>query len=147
MPQTSNYIGSNVTFTVLSVGLDLSYEWEFGDGSKIYKQTPPILFTHTHTHTHTAFPTVLVQPESIQNAVPGSTVTFTLTASNAISYNWVLNEGFYLEDTGRHVGTTTNTLTINNVNKLDEGTYHCIVMRELSVATDLVTLTVCKFGL
>ena len=43
-------LGSNVTFTVLAVGLDLSYEWEFGDGS-VLPDNPDYIGVDTPTFT------------------------------------------------------------------------------------------------
>ena len=47
---TNIKLGSNVTFTVLAVGLDLSYEWEFGDGS-VLPDNPDYIGVDTPTFT------------------------------------------------------------------------------------------------
>ena len=43
-------LGSDVTFTVLAVGLSLSYEWEFGDGTAL-PDNPDFIGVDTPTFT------------------------------------------------------------------------------------------------
>lgn len=81
------------------------------------------------------FPKILRQPED-QAAGIGSNVTFTVTAGNAESYEWLRN-GVVLED------QTNSTLTLENVGTADVGYYSCRVIKNSeSVPTRSASLNV-----
>ena len=71
-------------------------------------------------------------------------MSFTVWARDAIEYRWVYNGDYYLKNTARYQGVNTNTLVITDVQESDEGRYHCVVEKELSVSSQAATLTVSK---
>ena len=79
---------------------------------------------------------------------PGLTVTFTVTATTdarSPTYQWQLN-GADLDPPPAGVsGTTTNTLTIANVQESNEGMYRCVVTNDAGNTTsNAAQLTVCE---
>lgn len=80
-------------------------------------------------------PVITAQPES-QAALPGQNVTLTVTAvgSQPLAYQWLEN-GTNLTDVGNHSGSTTSTLTINNVTAANASTYSVVVTNALGTAT------------
>ncbi|HEY3763090.1 MAG TPA: immunoglobulin domain-containing protein [Verrucomicrobiae bacterium] len=68
-----------------------------------------------------AFPAIIVQPED-QLVPVGSNATFTLTAQNASSYQW-------LRDDAVLIGATNNTLTIPHAGIADVARYSCEVFK------------------
>ena len=75
-----------------------------------------------------ADPQVTVHPVHQIDIVPGSNVSFSVTATGTapLSYQWQ-KDGVYLTDGGRITGATTATLTITDVMESDEGGYRCVV--------------------
>ena len=61
----------------------------------------------------------------------GGTASYVVDVSGTInSYQWEFNNGggfVVLLADANTLGTTTNTLTLNNINAADEGTYRCVV--------------------
>ena len=71
-------------------------------------------------------PSILAAPASRTNN-PGTTATFSVTASGSnVSYQWVRN-GVTLANGGNIVGATSSTLTISSVTIGDSGSYEVIV--------------------
>lgn len=72
------------------------------------------------------------QPENIESC-EGTNVTFTVTAEpvggTSLRYQWQ-KDGIPLQDNSRISGSTTNTLTISNINLSDNGTYVVIITVE-----------------
>ena len=79
--------------------------------------------------------------------MPGSRVSFSVRSSNALKYRWVYNEDVYLKESDKYRGVNSNTLEIVDVRESDEGEYHCVVEKELSVSSHVATLTVCESAL
>ena len=69
-----------------------------------------------------------VQPVGQTNIVPGSNVSFSVTATGTapLSYQWQKGD-MNLTDGGSITGATTATLTITGVMESDEGGYRCVV--------------------
>ena len=90
------------------------------------------------------FPDLLSQPQS-QSVVSGSTVAFmvvTACLTNDV-YQWQFN-GTNLADNGRITGSSSNSLTIANVQTNDAGTYSVIVSNLAGFTNSQpATLTVC----
>ena len=93
------------------------------------------IFTNHDLHflciriTHAADPPqVTVHPVDQTNIVPGSEVSFSVTATGTapLSYQWQ-KDGVDLTDGGSITGATTATLTITGVMESDEGGYRCVV--------------------
>jgi DNA-binding beta-propeller fold protein YncE len=71
------------------------------------------------------FPTVTGQPEPL--ALPfGATAVFSVTAPNAVSYQWV-KDGDWLNDGPRTTGAQSGILTITDFQASDLGSYWCEV--------------------
>ena len=109
---------------------------------------------------HTADPPRITRhPQELNRVVPGKAVTFTVqaTGTNPLQYQWqqnrVVQEGGSEQwqqcDAGRYPDATTPKLIISNVQKLNEGSYCCVVSNcagtqtsksaELSVGKSLQT--------
>ena len=73
-------------------------------------------------------PQVTVHPVDQTDIVPGSDVSFSVTATGTapLSYQWQ-KDGVDLTDGGSITGATTATLTITVVMESDEGGYRCVV--------------------
>ena len=69
-----------------------------------------------------------VHPVDQTNIVPGSDVSFSVTATGTapLSYQWQ-KDGVDITDGGSITGATTATLTITGVMESDEGGYRCVV--------------------
>ena len=91
-------------------------------------------------------PQVTVHPVDQTNIVPGSDVSFSVTATGTapLSYQWQ-KDGVDLTDGGSITGATTATLTITSVMESDEGGYRCVVTNIAGMVTsNTATLTVGK---
>lgn len=66
-------------------------------------------------------PTLTLQPVA-QTAAEGSSITFTVAASGAATYQW-LHDGVALTEGGRFSGVATGTLTVTGVQATDAGSY------------------------
>ena len=87
-----------------------------------------------------------VHPVDQTNIVPGSNVSFSVTATGTapLSYQWQ-KDGMNLTDGGRITGAITATLTITGVMESDEGGYRCVVTNIAGTNTsNNATLTVGK---
>jgi len=107
-------------------------------------------------------PCIASHPKGLKDAVPGQSVTFTVSATGTepISYQWrwtLVGSGNESEkeewqrcDVKR---SDSHTLTISSVQKPNEGSYHCVVSNcagsqisepaVLSVGKNLFTITLC----
>ena len=91
-------------------------------------------------------PQVTVHPVDQTNILPGSNVSFSVTATGTtqLSYQWQ-KDGVDLTDVGSTTGATTATLTITGVMESDEGGYWCVVTNIAGVDTsNTAMLTVGK---
>ena len=81
-------------------------------------------------------PQVTVHPVDQTNIVPGSDVSFSVTATGTapLSYQWQ-KDGVDLTDGGSITGATTATLTIAGVRESDEGGYRCVVTNIAGMVT------------
>ena len=94
----------------------------------------------------TVAPQVTVHPVDQTNIVPGSNVSFSVTASGTepLSYQWQ-KDGVDLTDGSSITGATTATLTIAGVMESDEGGYRCVVTNTAGMDTaNTAVLTVGK---
>ena len=95
----------------------------------VYNNYLSHLHTHTHTHTHTItivnFPLVISQDMTLLNVTTGEDVDISFNNSwnmNRPSFHWQKN-GANISSGNKYKGTNTDTLTILNTQKTDEGTY------------------------
>ena len=91
-------------------------------------------------------PQVTDHPVGKSNIVPGTDVSFSVTATGTapLSYQWQ-KDGVDLTDGGSITGATTAILTITGVMESDEGGYGCVVTNIAGMVTsDTATLTVGK---
>jgi gliding motility-associated-like protein len=148
--------GTSLTLNVAATGSGLSYQWRkdginISDGGSVTGATTAALTINplaigdagnydvlvsgicnppaasaAAAVTVDAIPAVTVPPSNVA-VCPGSTATFTVTATGtALSYQWRKN-GINLSDGGNISGATTATLTITSVNALDIATYDVLV--------------------
>ena len=89
-----------------------------------------------------------VHPVDQTNIVPGSDVSFSVTATGTapLSYQWQ-KDGVDLTDGGSITGATTATLTITGVMESNEGGYRCVVTNTAGMVTsNTAILTVGKLN-
>ena len=93
-------------------------------------------------------PQITLQPSDQSEVVPGSTVMFMITATTAagtLSYQWQRN-GDDIPPASGVSGTNSTTLTITNVQEVNEGSYSCVVTNDAGNTTSTTAqLTVCKY--
>ncbi|MGV3632399.1 MAG: immunoglobulin domain-containing protein [Bacteroidota bacterium] len=148
--------GSAATFSVTATGVGLTYQWMRGgvnlaDGGSISGATTSTLtidpaMTADADDDYSVMimgscpatsanaelivnvgPPIVVQPVD-QNACPGGSVSFTVTASGPVLlYQW-MRGGVNLVDGGNISGATTSTLTIDPIVAGDEGTDYSVVV-------------------
>jgi uncharacterized repeat protein (TIGR03803 family) len=85
---------------------------------------------------------VIVSSLVDQAVLEGASATFSVVVSptsGPVSYQWI-RDGVFLTDDGHISGSTTGTLTIDNVSAADVGHYEVIVMNPLGVVTSLAPL-------
>ena len=93
---------------------------------------------------------ITVDPVSLSDAIPGTQVMFSVTASadpagGTLNYQWRVN-GTDIVDDAKFSGATTDTLTISDVQESDQGSYDCNVSNDDDDASSsTVTLDVRKF--
>lgn len=80
-------------------------------------------------------PTLKLQPVA-QTAAEGSTITFTVAASGAATYQW-LHDGVALTEGGRFAGVATGTLTVTGVQATDAGSYTVRLSNQFGEVTSL----------
>ncbi len=151
--------GSDVTFTVVATGSNLTYQWQ-KDGSDISGATSDTYtitgVTANDAGSYTcvvsgdcgsvtsdaailsigAGVTITQQPQS-QDACEGSDVTFSVVATgDNLTYQWQ-------KDGSDISGATSSVLTLTNVTSSDEGSYTCVITSDCgSVTSDAATLTI-----
>ena len=99
-----------------------------------------------HLSSATVVPQVTVHPVDLNNIVPGSDVSFSVTATGTepLSYQWQ-KDVVDLTDGGSITGAVTSTLTIADVMESDEGGYRCVVTNTAGMDTsNTAVLTVGK---
>jgi hypothetical protein len=107
---------------------------------------PPMSATNAFTvyvsNTNTP-PSITSQPVSVTNNV-GTLASFSVTATGSSpSFQWVKNGSINLVNGGNISGANTPTLTINNVQMADAGSYSVMVSNSAgSVTSSSATLTV-----
>ena len=92
-------------------------------------------------------PKVIQHPNS-QTASTGRQTTFTIEATgDDPTFQWQKN-GRDVHNDCNYSGTDTNTLSIRQVKKSDEGFYRCLVMNDVKkdgILSEHAQLSVCKF--
>ena len=91
-------------------------------------------------------PKITTHPRGVKNAVPGNHVTFAIeaTGTEPLNYQWERKLGDE-SDMERIPGANGSTLTISDVQKPNEGSYHCTVSNCTgSETSECATLTVGK---
>jgi len=149
-------IGGSHTFTVSASGTNLSYQWKKGTTdvgtnsnqltieniqetdvdsySCVVTGTCGTATSNSATLSIFPNPEITLQPES-KVVCQGTFVQFTVTATNATSYQW--KRGATV------VGGNSATLSISNAQSSDEGEYTCTVTGTCtSVTSEIATLTV-----
>ena len=85
-------------------------------------------------------PTISTHPHDKLNIIPGTSVTFTVTAAGSSIYTWMQN-GSPLPSCDRFV-TANEMLTIQNVQPSDVGSYCCVVFNAVgSITSNSASLT------
>jgi hypothetical protein len=116
-------------------------------GSASGEQNPLVMDFYSggnYTATFVLQATITGNPVS-QSACPGTGVSFSASATNAVAYRWQINQGFgwfNLWDSGVISNVTTPTLNISDVAGLNGSQYRCTVNGGNCVATNAATLTV-----
>ena len=91
-------------------------------------------------------PKVIEHPNS-QSVTTGSQTSFTIEATgDDLTFQWQKNSTDVHNDSN-YSGTDTNTLSIQNVNRGDEGFYRCLVKNEVKRDGEIseeAKLTVCE---
>ncbi|HMJ89439.1 MAG TPA: immunoglobulin domain-containing protein [Candidatus Acidoferrum sp.] len=152
-------LNSNVMFTVVATGdVPLRYQWKKdnvnipnatntflqinsaqpGDAGTYHVVVTNLLGSATSSNavlTVVIGPTILEPPQG-QDVLAGSSVTFTVVATNALSYQWV-------HENTNVPGATSPMFTINRASPTDAGTYSVIVANGFgAIASTPVSLTV-----
>ncbi len=166
-------VTSNVTFVVIATGtLPLNYQWQFngtnlvnggnisGTTTNVLKLSPAqltnsgiysVIITNaggsvTSSNavlTVASSPVIVLQPTN-QSIAVGTTATFVVTAVGTVPlrYQWQMN-GLNLVNGGQVNGATTTSLTINNAQTNNSGTYTVIITNSAgSVLSSNAVLTV-----
>ena len=126
---TATYVWSPATGLDVSTGTSVNAT---PDSTKTYSVTGTnssgCATTVPVTITVNQLPAITVQPSPVsQTACPGTTVTYSITATGAgLTYQWRKN-GTALSNSGLISGVTTNTLTITNVGIIDAANYDVVV--------------------
>ena len=89
-------------------------------------------------------PKIAQQPENMSVAI-GAPTTFVVKAcGDELQFQWK-KDGKDLHDGRKYEGTKNRRLHINNVEKSDKGSYHCLVKNDVNeVPSEKADLTVCK---
>ena len=79
-------------------------------------------------------PRITAHPQELKNVVLNQCVSFTVqaTGTEPLSYQWELlaengSEGWQLCDVERFPGANSPTLTIPNMQRSNEASYHCVI--------------------
>ena len=149
-------LGQTTTFTNTSIGSNLSYEWNFGDGAVLTTTTHP---THTYATTgtftvsltatnslgtDTVTDTVVITPAvtaisglSLSSDSPTvlgevTTLSGSVTAGSDITYDWELGDGILVSDGGSTITHTYGT----------SGTFTVVLTASNALGSEAVTGTV-----
>lgn len=108
----------------VTLDFETTYYWrvDASDGSEWYTGGP-WKFTTTPQ-----IPVVIEEPLS-QAVDAGDTVVFTVDHHNGTSFEWYFNDS-KLSDGGKYSGAATTSLTITDVQKDEEGSYHCKIIND-----------------
>jgi len=90
-------------------------------------------------------PEITTQPQNNENVCPGSTVDFTVTATNATAYRWQVssdngNTWTDIVDNQIYSGSQTNTLHVVANTNLNNHQYRCIVEGNNNITSNAATL-------
>jgi hypothetical protein len=122
---TINYSGTNTSANISGLANLTVYYWRADtiDAGATRYAGPRYKFT-----TVPPFTVITTQPQDTLVAA-GTPATFTIAASNAVSYAWykVGPPDQQLVNAGKYSGVDTATLTISDVQIAEEGKYYCIV--------------------
>lgn len=161
----SAYVGQSAFFSVVADGsAPIFYQWYFNTNTPLDGATNSLLtLTNVQLTNSGAYfcvvtnsfgadtsavaqltvtvpvaPSVLTQPQDQTNILPGATATFSVIASGSdpLNYQWLFNTNTAI------AGANGPTLTVNNVQATNEGTYS-VVVNNLAGSTnsDLAALT------
>lgn len=142
--------GTTATFSVTATGSGLTYQWKKGNSLIAGATSATYVISNINTNNAGSYSvvvsntcgsvssvpvtlnirpatTISVQPSSITQPA-GSTVTFSVTAQNATSYQWKLAGNII-------VGATNSTLTITNIQSINTGAYTVVVTGECNSVT------------
>jgi pectate lyase len=143
-------IGQDATFNVLASGtLPLGYQWYYNTNTVLTNATSStltltnvqlagagtysVVVTNAYgsvtsavaqlTVSTPAAPSITVQPQDQINVLPGATATFSVVASGSdpLSYQWYFNTNSVITN------ATDSTLTLNNVQAANAGSYSVAV--------------------
>jgi hypothetical protein len=89
-------------------------------------------------------PVITKKPNSVC-VTDGQGTSFTVVATNGITYQWQVN-GINIQDNSIYSGSTTPTLTISNVSGLNNKQFRCIVCNDCGCVTSCAGSLVVKFG-
>ena len=90
---------------------------------------------------------IVQQPPNLLNQIPGENVQFRVNVTgDQLTYQW-LKDGEELSDGLKYTGSTTNVLTVMNIEfPLDEGTYRVIIRNTVgNVSSNSAELNIGKF--
>ena len=160
---TTGQIPLTVNFTNLSTGA-ASFLWNFGNGRTSTQVNPPNIYSNpgaytvsliafgpgSNTLTRTNYivalpppPTITQQPQS-QNACPGDTISFTVTATGIgpFSYEWQKNTSA-LADGDHYSGASNAMLIVSPAAGGDIAQYRCVISNAGgSVTSSFAALTI-----
>ena len=105
----------------------------------------PLSPLHSSSLPYLVYPPMITRhPQNNINIIPGTSVTFTVTAAGSNIYTWKQN-GNLLPSCDRFV-TANETLTIQNVQPSDAGSYCCVVSNDVgSTTSNSATLALSEF--
>jgi hypothetical protein len=165
---TNAIIGSNVTFTVIAGGTGpLFYQWYFNSNLLAGAITNSLSITNVQlTNAGNYFavvsnafnsvtskvavlmvrsltnspPVITQQPTNHQDAIVGTTVTISVTATSTVPvfYQWVFKD-FATSTTAALTGATSNVLTIVNAQTTNSGSYWVIVTNSSGAVTSSIS--------
>ncbi|MDP4228482.1 MAG: immunoglobulin domain-containing protein, partial [Bacteroidota bacterium] len=147
---TATCLGNNTAFSVSATGSNLSYQWQKDGSGLIAGATNPALTLSNVSASDAGMYSCIVsgscgsvtsnsasltvqapvaitgQPASVEYC-EGKNVNFVVSATGTdLTYQWT-KDGVTLTDGTKINGSTTNTLTINNIDLIDKGAYTCKV--------------------
>ncbi len=85
-------------------------------------------------------PVITSQPQNAE-ICEGSMATFSVSATNADSYQW-FKDSVQISDGQHFSGTTTSQLTVNNADQSHEGNYFCVVYNAQGTDTSNIAVLI-----